>query len=773
MSCSTSIRPGGRAPGGQLLRARRRAVTSPGGGVGPQLQLHLPHYTSSTTAATSYQRRFFANRLRWETDTEHAEQLERFGKDPVAIFSYCHAKREDLRSRDWLAALTLLTTQQDKFDKAAGSCRQTQTASSNESGSGIFVGEGACSSATAFPSSSTFSSSPSSGDSSHNTPFAIFNEDLLNFGVTKKNVVLILHRYAVLRYAPAIWRILRTGWLVEGGILYLTSKQLALVAWSLGKVHICWDKVWDLIATRMGMLLDGQEREMEDAGANVNVNEQENHQEGSHHRLPPATTLCDLAMLMWGFAAVERREVQDVDLVKRAVAKHLEACGLLAESRAGAAVVRPSPVKGSCRTPDADRNLASMLSPRFLHSGSKPAASPRSAEEESSSADLADAADMSRANSAGKNGDTAASMNTSAHSLTLLLRSFCIVSPADVAFLVKLVSATTRALEDPSIHFSAHAVATLFETAAVLLTNRHFFPTRCRVELQETRDGPSGCKPSDTGSSTALTSASTSRKKDNFFPRDHRRLASDLVARRIARRSHLLSQFVNAVCERSRRLRLDVCFNQDHIIKMLRAMEVFQKFAGKKHDVALEFVESRERERGGGGPTVREFEMGGAEQEREFIGTDDEEECVGEARGRVQRGQQENVVEELQLPPLLTPAHLAADPRVIYQILAFLGGGAASPGPPRSPSAHVGSAHLRPEGLREITKAFGRLGWRDVQTWKRLAVRLQKTGAELSVRDLKQVLAGFRNTGRSNSRVEGVVAAYLEVRGDREAYGPC
>ncbi|CAD7968246.1 unnamed protein product, partial [Amoebophrya sp. A25] len=75
--------------------------------------LHHLTLTTRLQQVTTLQRRGFANRLRWETDTEHAEKIESLGKDPLAVFSYCHKHARELKTRDWLAALTFFIPADD------------------------------------------------------------------------------------------------------------------------------------------------------------------------------------------------------------------------------------------------------------------------------------------------------------------------------------------------------------------------------------------------------------------------------------------------------------------------------------------------------------------------------------------------------------------------------------------------------------------------------------------------------------------------------------
>lgn len=124
--------------------------------------------------------------------------------DPLDVFSYCVKRADSFKTRDWLAALTLITSRQKRLNASSYA-------------------------------------------------FARFNELIRQRGVTPDNLPLILHRYAVLRYSPFGWAVLPR---VKASILQLSEKELSVMSWSLGRLLIYDDRVWELIAVRTMMLYD-------------------------------------------------------------------------------------------------------------------------------------------------------------------------------------------------------------------------------------------------------------------------------------------------------------------------------------------------------------------------------------------------------------------------------------------------------------------------------------------------------------------------------------
>ncbi|CAD7946228.1 unnamed protein product [Amoebophrya sp. A120] len=887
------------------------------------------------------QRRWFAGRLRWETDTKHAKKLERFGKDPLAVFSYCHAYRTKLQYRDWLAALTLLTTQQHRFD------------SSWEA-------------------------------------FRLFNEHVRNFGVTNKNLPLILHRYAVLRYTPAVFKLLPR---LQGLVLDLPPKQLALAAWSLGRCHVYDERVWDLLATKMVLiytredfdgfsssgvaaggagkenqscmsattmltarscdtpsaaaemttsssavnrdqhsscstvqLLPTGEAEAErcafstSAASNCNTSSTDSpgfrdsqdgvvddkcsdekdesatagtasSSPGEVHSQPSveatsATTLssstdspttpaahpirhqmcsfADLALMMWGFAAVERKDVRDIGVVQDAVRAYLHFYRLVPDEVDHAVLERKQHPHGHKN--HGRNSLTAMISPRFSPNSRNFAFSIATAPGKERPEENRDPAQEARRTSGGKDGQdrrtdaTSRSTSTStreavetglddhdvrsdtttattgatsvlttpsktgpdhvlkptpaptnvpqgaprisSHSLVLLLKSFCTVSPSDTAFLTLLLSATTRALEDCEIQFTAQALTSLYQVTTQLLQNRVFFPNKVQlvreVEAAEQKpsdktrparprlDGARDAQVEKTNTENGTSSSSRSlfqhdRHSTDSNPPDWTNHHSAGLAERprgptslskpekqavsrllqtVQNRAHLLRLFLDAVNERSRRLRLDIAFNQDHVVKILQAMELLGRFAEQNH-----FVEIR-RTSNATTPSEQKSclstrrEIPGAENSGYNFGKKYNIHNYNTDGATIRTKESKNLLatEDLR-SPLLSPPTLARDPRLIYQVLAFVGSDKAS--------------HLRADSLLAITTSFANMQIRDEPAWKRLAVRFQKIGAEFTSRELRKVQHNFEAAGRSNSRIEGVAAAYLEVRQDREMYGPC
>ncbi|CAD7968247.1 unnamed protein product [Amoebophrya sp. A25] len=409
-------------------------------------------------------------------------------------------------------------------------------------------------------------------------------------------------------------------------------------------------------------------------------------------------SIVDLSMLMWGLAGVGRTEPREIHLVQQRVRQHLVDCGLLVNANNASNAINTMNAEDDTE-PEAQKALRDMLSPRFLrHKDS--------------------ATGQQENTNRNKTSTSATTTKISAHSLSVLFRSFATVTPRDPEFLTELLSATTRALESEDVQFSAQALAALYEVAAQLLANESFLPRRARIKLP----------------SKEVDSAGQLVNEPRGH-RDHHELT--LLRRRVKKlksvtgllttiqqRSHLLSLFVNALNERSRRMRLDVAFNQDHVVKILTALVEMQPHVQSAARVAIHVKHKVSPVLSGDGKEAT---------------TD--------------------VIDFACPRTLLHPPSLAMDPRVLYQLLAFI-------------QSEQTVRQLRPDTLPRVTKLFRDLGITDLDAWKRLAVRFQRVGRDLALRQLRSVQRDFRATNRSNARIEGVTAAYDNVRADREMFGP-
>ncbi|CAE7943075.1 unnamed protein product [Symbiodinium sp. KB8] len=178
--------------------------------------------------------------LRWECDTPLAREMAAY-PEAADFLSFCLERSGDFSKRDWLASLTLLTVRK-RFS-------------------------------TSLPQFQEYSQ-------------LLVSKADVHF---QDSVHLLLHRYGVLGYAPAVWRLLP---LMAARIPLMTPKQLALCAWGLGQparrtlVHD--DQAW----TSLGAALCDRAQEF---------------------------LLADLAMYAWGWAAVDRVSPSEVVVLKQAV----------------------------------------------------------------------------------------------------------------------------------------------------------------------------------------------------------------------------------------------------------------------------------------------------------------------------------------------------------------------------------------------------------------------------------------------------------------------
>lgn len=206
--------------------------------------VHLqPHRTCAAPWANWGGARRGAKVLRWECDTPLAREMATF-QEASDFLSFCLERAEDFTRRDWLASLTLLTMRR-RFS-------------------------------TAHP------------------LFQRYNQRLLQeadslFG---EGVHLLLHRYGVLGYAPAVWRLLP---LLLAQIPVMTPKQLTLSAWALGRTLVNEEECWAALGEAIRMRVD-------------------------EFALP------DLAMASWALSAVDRASPPEVVALKQAVRRKLMGC---------------------------------------------------------------------------------------------------------------------------------------------------------------------------------------------------------------------------------------------------------------------------------------------------------------------------------------------------------------------------------------------------------------------------------------------------------------
>jgi len=121
--------------------------------------------------------------------------------------------------------------------------------------------------------------------------FHKYNQRLLQVATTKfdEGVHLLLHRYGVLGYAPAVWHLLP---LFHTRVGFMTSKQVSLSAWAFGRTLINDEDAWVAIGSAL----------------KLNVSE---------------FSLADLAMIAWALSAVDRVSPPELVVLKQAVRKKL------------------------------------------------------------------------------------------------------------------------------------------------------------------------------------------------------------------------------------------------------------------------------------------------------------------------------------------------------------------------------------------------------------------------------------------------------------------
>eukprot|EP00971_Amphidinium_carterae_P101079 1999626-Amphidinium_carterae.1 len=174
--------------------------------------------------------------LRWECDSALAREMDGY-REAEDFLSFCLENADTFTPRDWIASLTLLTTRRKK--------------------------------STAHPLFHRYSQ-------------RILKDAEGNFA---QSVHLLLHRYGVLGYAPAVWKLLP---LLTARLPLMSPKQVAISSWSLGRVFINETQVWEAIGE-------------------------------AFQKQPLEYSLTDLAMIAWAFAAVDRAAPQDVIRLKECV----------------------------------------------------------------------------------------------------------------------------------------------------------------------------------------------------------------------------------------------------------------------------------------------------------------------------------------------------------------------------------------------------------------------------------------------------------------------
>eukprot|EP00929_Paragymnodinium_shiwhaense_P091504 TRINITY_DN51424_c0_g2_i1.p1 TRINITY_DN51424_c0_g2~~TRINITY_DN51424_c0_g2_i1.p1 ORF type:complete len:463 (-),score=84.58 TRINITY_DN51424_c0_g2_i1:9-1397(-) len=178
--------------------------------------------------------------LRWEADTPLAREMAAI-EQADDFLAFCLLRADEFSRRDWLASLTLLTLRK-RFS-------------------------------TSLPNFQRYSQ-------------RLLSEAEVHF---EENVHLLLHRYGVLNYAPAIWKLLP---LLAARIPLMTPKQLSLSAWGLGRTLVNHDATW----AALGDALKSRYADF---------------------------TLSDLSMYAWALSAVDRCSPAEVVAIKRGVREKL------------------------------------------------------------------------------------------------------------------------------------------------------------------------------------------------------------------------------------------------------------------------------------------------------------------------------------------------------------------------------------------------------------------------------------------------------------------
>ena len=201
--------------------------------------------------------------LRWECDTPLAREMAAY-PEAGDFLCFCLERSGDFSKRDWLASLTLLTVRK-RFS-------------------------------TSLPQFQEYSQ-------------LLVSKADVHF---QDSVHLLLHRYGVLGYAPAVWRLLP---LMVARVPFMTPKQLALCAWGLGQParkgafgeSVSLSVFRSCIAPlRPRRTLVHEDQAWASLGAALCDRAQD-------------FSLADLAMYAWGLAAVDRVSPSEVVVLKKSV----------------------------------------------------------------------------------------------------------------------------------------------------------------------------------------------------------------------------------------------------------------------------------------------------------------------------------------------------------------------------------------------------------------------------------------------------------------------
>ncbi|CEL98570.1 unnamed protein product [Vitrella brassicaformis CCMP3155] len=200
-----------------------------------------------------------AKLLRWDSDTRMSRQMEDL-IEARDFLAFCLENQDSFTRRDWLASLTLLTTR--RHLDIGPHLRSPPTAASGGSAGGI----------DRLPPQSTCAAS-----------FAAYNEAVLKrVSLFEDSLHLLIHRYGVLSYSPALWRL--SGY-VESRVAGMAMAKVALTAWGLAKALVSHEDVWRQIGRQVTVRTD-------ELGG------------------------IDAAMLAWSFARIERRKPAEILALK-------------------------------------------------------------------------------------------------------------------------------------------------------------------------------------------------------------------------------------------------------------------------------------------------------------------------------------------------------------------------------------------------------------------------------------------------------------------------
>lgn len=78
---------------------------------------------------------------------------------------------------------------------------------------------------------------------------------------------------------------------------------------------------------------------------------------------------------------------------------------------------------------------------------------------------------------------------------------------------------------------------------------------------------------------------------------------------------------------------------------------------------------------------------------------------------------------------------------------------------------------LRSDTLLVLAEFFAKRKVAHDLAWKRLGVRAQQRGVDLSLQEIDRLVAAFRRAGRGNQRIFGMLTLFLRLREDQAKYG--